>query len=81
MDLPISTALSILSSKIVWTTNPNLISLGSLPASRAPENICSIDDFIFSRCIPTRIKTPSATRPAARKVLGPAAAIHTGTGR
>ena len=36
---------------------------------------------MFASCVPTRMKTPSATRPAIRSVRNPPAAIQTGTGR
>ncbi len=69
------------STNTVWNTAPTRTFDGSRPASAAPARMASMDRSMFVRCVPTRMKTPSATAPAIRSVRGPPAAIQIGTGR
>ena len=69
------------STSTVWKMAPSFTAAGSRPASAAPARIALTAVAMLAGCVPTRMKTPSATPPAIRKVFGPPAAIHTGTGR
>src|SRR5258705_328456 len=65
----------------VWKMAATRTFAGSRPASAAPARMASTEVLRFPGCVPTRMKTPSATPPAMRSVRGPPAAIQIGTGR
>ncbi len=69
------------STSTVWKMAPSFTDAGSRPAAAAPARIALTAVAMLAGWVPTRMNTPSATPPAMRSVLGPPAAIHTGTGR